>query len=115
VALPVFIILYSGMLPALVAFLVDNQPGRYLFRTVSVTNFAGILPYQKDSHYYGMNGTMIVSPAGSFGTWLTIYGAALGGWLMAICVPMLWQLGFELVLNVRMRRYQAAREALAEE
>ena len=46
---------------------------------------------------------------------VTIYGAALGGWLMAIGVPMLWQLAFELVLNVRMRRYQAAREALAEE
>ena len=32
---------------------------------------------------------------------------------MAIGVPMLWQLAFELVLNVRMRRYQAARETLA--
>ena len=34
---------------------------------------------------------------------------------MAIGVPMLWQLAFELVLNVRMRRYQEAREELAEE
>ena len=114
-ALPIFIIFYGGMLLTLVAFLVDNQPGRYLFRTVGVTNLAGVFPFLRDSLHYGLNGGMVVSPAGSVETWLTIYGAALGGWLMAIGVPMLWQLAFELVLNVRVRRYQAAREALAEE
>ena len=34
---------------------------------------------------------------------------------MAIAVPMLWQMLFEMVLGMRMRRYQAAREALAKE
>ena len=114
-ALSIFIILYGGMLPTIVAFLVDNQPGRHLFRTVGVTNLAGVVPFLRDSLHYGLNARMIVSPVGSIEKWLTIYGAALGGWLMAIGVPMLWQLAFELVLNVRMRRYQAAREALAEE
>jgi len=110
-ALPIFIILYGVMLPTIVAFLVDNQPGRYLFCTVGVTNLAGVVPFLRDSLHYGLNAGMIVSPVGSIETWLTIYGAAVGGWLMAIGVPMLWQLAFELVLNVRMRRYQAAREA----
>ena len=48
-ALPTFIILYGGMLPTLVAFLVDNQPGRYLFRTVGVSNAAGVIPFVQSS------------------------------------------------------------------
>jgi len=114
-ALPTFIILYGGMLPTLVAFLVDNQPGRYLFRTVGVSNAAGVIPFVQSSLLYGLNAGMIVSPAGQFETWLTIYGAALGGWLLSIAVPMVWQVVFELVLDVRKRRYQVARDALAEE
>ena len=54
-ALPIFIILYGGMLPTIVAFLVDNQPGRYLFRTVGVTNLAGVVPFLRDSLHYGLN------------------------------------------------------------
>ncbi|MDA0231132.1 MAG: hypothetical protein O3B21_13220 [Proteobacteria bacterium] len=114
-ALPTFIILYGGMLPTLVAFLVDNQPGRYLFRTVGVSNAAGVIPFVQSSLHYSLNAGMIVSPAGRIETWLTIYGAALGGWLLSIAVPMVWQVAFELVLDVRKRRYQAAHDALAQE
>jgi len=46
---------------------------------------------------------------------LGIYGAAIGGWFLVIVVPLLWQMGFEAVLQYRMRRYEEARGALAEE
>ena len=108
-ALPTFIIVYGGMLPSVVAFLVDNRPGRYLFRTV------GVIPFLSGSLFYSSNAGVIVSPVGRFDTWLTIYGAAGAGWFMAITVPMLWQMFFEMVLEMKMRRYQAAREALAKE
>jgi len=48
---------------------------------------------------------MIVSLAGQHTEmWLRIYGAAFGGWLLSIAVPMVWQVTFELVLGVRKRR-----------
>ena len=114
-ALPTFIIVYGGMLPTVVAFLVDNRPGRYLFRTVAVTNAAGLLPFLSGSINYSSNAGVIVSPVGSFSTWLTVYGVAGVGWFMVIAVPMLWQMFFEMMLEMKMRRYQAAREALAKE
>jgi hypothetical protein len=114
-ALPVFVVLYGGMLPTLVAFLVDNRQGRYLFRTVGVTNAAGVIPFLGDSLHYTTNSGVIVSPAGDIQTWLTMYAIAAGGWLMHIGVPMLAQIVFEAILSVRMRRYQMAREALARE
>jgi len=115
IALPTFILLYGGMLPALVAFLVDNRPGRYLFRTVGVTNAAGILPYVADSIIYSTGSGMAVSPVASIEAWLTIYGLAAGGWLMHMGFPMLTQIVFEMILTVRMRRYQTAHDALAKE
>ncbi len=114
-ALPAFIVIYGGMLPTMVAFLVDDQPGRYLFRTVGVTNAAGVIPYLPGSFQYLSNAGVVVSPAGSIDTWLSIYGAAIGGWFLVIVVPLLWQLGFEMVLQYRMRRYEEARGALAQE
>ena len=114
-ALPTFIIVYGGMLPSMVAFLVDERPGRYLFRTVGVTNAAGVIPFLADSLHYGSNAGMIVSPVGAIDTWLTIYGAAIAGWVLVISVPILWQMGFEMVLEMRIRRHQTAREAIAQD
>ncbi len=78
------------MLPTVVAFLVDARPGRYLFRTVGASNAAGVIPFLSGSLNYGSNAGVIVSPVGSFDTWLTIYGAAGAGWFMVLGVPMLW-------------------------
>ncbi len=114
-ALPTFIVVYGGMLPSVVAFLVDNRPGRYLFRTVGVTNAAGILPYVADSIIYSTGSGMAVSPVASIETWLAIYSLAAGGWLMHMGFPMLTQIVFETILTVRMRRYQTAHDALAKE
>jgi hypothetical protein len=114
-ALPTFIVVYGGMLPTVVVFLVDARPGRYLFRTVGVSNAAGVIPFLSGSLNYGSNAGVIVSPVGSFDTWLTIYGAAGAGWFMVLGVPMLWQIFFEMVLIMKMRRYQTAREALIKE
>ena len=113
--LPAFIVIYGGMLPTMVAFLVDDRPGRYLFRTVGVTNGAGVIPYLPGSFQFLSNSGVIVSPAANFDTWLTIYGAAIGGWFLVICVPILWQIGFEMVLQFKIRRYEQARGALAQE
>jgi hypothetical protein len=114
-ALPAFIIIYGGMLPTMVAFLVDDRPGRYLFRTIGVTNAAGVIPFLLASFQFTSNAGIVISPVGRFDTWLTIYGAAIGGWLLVIGVPIVWQMGFEVVLEFRMRRYEEAREELAKE
>ncbi len=79
-----------------------------------MSNAAGVIPHLLGSFQYLSSAGVVISPAGSIDIWLSIYGAALGGWFLVIVVPMLWQLGFEVVLQFRMRRYEEARSALAE-
>lgn len=115
VVLPAFIVIYGGMLPTMVAFLIDDRSGRYLFRTVAVTNAAGVIPYLLDSFRYSSNAGVIISPAGRIDTWMTMYGAAIGGWLLVIGIPLVWRMGFEMVLEFRMGRYEEARKLFAQE
>ena len=43
-SMPTVVTVMIGMLPSLVAFIVDNRPGRYTFQCAIALNFAGVAP-----------------------------------------------------------------------
>ncbi len=114
-ALPAFIIIYGGMVPALIAFLVDERPGRNLFWTVAAINLAAIIPQIRPTWEARAMADAGLSPIADMQTWLVIYGAAFAGWAAAIGLPVIANFVLEVVIRSRIRRLEEARSMLARE
>lgn len=86
-ALPTTIVLAVGMIPTLVALIVDMTPGRYLMRCVAGLNVAGLSPFMH-SLWSGDNSiAMAVGTVSDPFAWLVIYGASAIGWLLFMGLP----------------------------
>src|SRR6185369_3849599 len=48
-----FILFFIGMLPAMVAYIVDIDPKKYTSMTVAALNFSGVFPYMLDIYFRG--------------------------------------------------------------
>lgn len=87
VAAPLCLVFGSGMAPAIVAAIVDRHPQRYLTRTISVLNLAGMVLPVITLLQWGLNlkGAEVVlfDPY----MWLWMYGAAAIGWLCYLGMP----------------------------
>jgi general stress protein CsbA len=86
--LPTAFLLAIGMLPTLVAYIVDNDPGKNKSFTIGAMNFAGCFPFllgvwkSGDPFYQVVN--YLVSPS----TIIIIYGAALMGYIINWAVTL---------------------------
>jgi hypothetical protein len=89
IALPTAMVLFIGLLPTLVAVLVDATPRRYAARTVAGLNFVGVMPYVTKL-WAGQNdiaaaGRLITDPF----VLVIMFGAAAVGWIMFASFPEL--------------------------
>lgn len=86
-ALPLCILLLTGLIPTMVASAVDRYRAKYLTRTVGAMNLAGIVPLaiRLWSDGLTMRGTVdiLLHPI----NWLTMYGAAAIGWGIFLGMP----------------------------
>ena len=86
-ALPTVILLTVGMVPTLVAYIVDRNPMKYASRTVGYLNFCGCLPYAlglwTGDHSVDAVIGILVDPF----AWFAMYGAAAVGWLIYYSTP----------------------------
>lgn len=84
------VMLLIGMLPAIVAIIVDNTHGKSWAKTVFCFNLAGLLPALLDV-YIGDGNTMasLQLHMGDMTMWLTTYGAAGMGWVVIWLSPLI--------------------------
>ena len=87
ISLPSVILVFFGMLPTLVALIVDRTNQKYAVFCVGGMNFSGVFPYLLDlwagEHTAG-SAMEILTDVFSL---LLIYGAAGFGWMIFIAVP----------------------------
>jgi hypothetical protein len=106
-ALPLCMILAAGLLPTVVAAVVDRLPGRYLARTVGPANLAGTaLPvltlFRTD---FSISGGLhvLMDPH----NWLFMYGAAAIGWGLHWALPQIAHVMLDMIAartDQRLRR-----------
>ncbi len=84
-----FIFLFIGMLPAMVAYLVDHDPNKYTSSTVAALNFSGVFPYMVDIFMQGGTFTAIESKLSDPVIWFVMYGSAAMGWAIVLCSPVI--------------------------
>ena len=86
-ALPTVILLTVGMVPTIVAYIIDRHPMKYTSRTVGYLNFCGCLPYAlrlwTGDHSVDAVIAILVDPF----AWFAMYGAAAVGWLIHYATP----------------------------
>lgn len=114
-ALPMFVILYGGMLPSLIAYLLDEQPSRYLFRTVAAMNLAGVVPFVEPAWRLGTTLGLVGYPISDMRTWTVIYGSAIAGFGLAWVVPVITNIFLEANYRVRLKRLEQLEKDLIKE
>jgi len=85
--LPTTIVVAVGLLPSLVALVVDETRQRYLFRTVVGMNVAALWPFLERLWLNGNDVRLAVAIVADVYTWAALYGAAGLGWLLHMGMP----------------------------
>jgi len=88
-ALPTVALLALGLLPAIVAYIVDRREEKYAAYCVGGFNLSGVMPYLFSLWATGDSmhalGAILTSPF----SWLVMYGAAALGWLANYWAPQI--------------------------
>lgn len=86
-SLPTVILLVCGLIPGVVAYLIDKTPQKNATFCVASLNFAGLFPYLMDlwsgSHDVATAIAILTHPV----SMITIYGSAVFGFVLYIGVP----------------------------
>ena len=109
--LPSCMVLLSGMVPTLVACLVDRTRGRHLTVTVALMNFCGTLPALAELWSLGQSFEAARVLAFHPFHWLASYGAAGLGWIIYLAIPPVLAVYYARATHTRieaLRREQAA-------
>ncbi|HKX10832.1 MAG TPA: hypothetical protein VJN67_21720 [Stellaceae bacterium] len=114
-ALPLCILLLTGLVPTMVATVVDRYRARYLTRAVGFMNLAGLTPLivQLWANGLSMDGVagMLSRPI----NWLTMYGAAGIGWVLFLGMPSLARIFVDIRADQLQRDLHARAKHLVEE
>lgn len=86
-ALPIAILMSVGMMPTLVALIVDMTRGRHLTKCVAGMNLAGVLPFLYRLVTTGHDVQTAMTIVSDAFAWLVMYSAAAIGWLLFMGLP----------------------------
>lgn len=102
--LPTTVLLAVGMIPTVVAYVVDRDPDKTAPMTVGGLNFAGVFAFAvslwQAGHTMAALSRILTDPF----AWLVMYGAAGLGWTLYYGIPRRWQAGSSCARNPRSPR-----------
>lgn len=110
-----FMVLIVGMLPGIVAYLVDKGKGRFASSAVMSLNFAGLSPHIaaiiESGSAESVASRVLYDPL----SWLVVYGFAAAGWIIVFIVPQIFYLYLSFMAEFQITRMQNERRMLLEE
>jgi hypothetical protein len=87
IALPLCVLTMAGMVPTVVAALLDRFRAKYLTRTVGAMNVAGLAPLVLQLWSRGLTMADTTRLLSNPFNWLMMYGAAAIGWAIFLAMP----------------------------
>lgn len=112
---PTLMVAMGGMLPTLVAFIVDNRKERYAARTVGYLNSAGVffvcLDMWGSDHSWQHALDLLAQPL----NYLIMFGAAGVGWLLYFILPPIANTYLAIHNDLRLKSLNAEQEKLVKE
>ena len=113
--LPLSILLLAGLVPTMVAALVDRYRARYLTRAVGFMNLAGVTPLVMQLWGEGHSMTGVANILARPVNWLTMYGAASIGWVLFLGMPSLARIFVDARADQLQHDFKARAARLIEE
>ena len=107
VAMPIFVLLSVGLLPSLVAYVIDPTRGKFQGRCVFGLNLSGVAPYAMGLLVGDQSLEAAMAIITDIGALVVMYSCAGLGWLIYLAMPKL--LGEYLHMNAQ-RRMKELRE-----
>ncbi len=86
-SLPTLIVMFIGLLPALVAALLERGDNRYAWICVGGLNFSGLAPWLFKLWFGHHELSYAIQEITDLSMLLTSFGAAAGGWLLYMGMP----------------------------
>jgi hypothetical protein len=92
----VFVLILFGFIPALITYMIDMQKGKFLAKSVTAMNLAGVFPLviliiKSDSPYEASQNIVY-----SMRTWIITYSYAILGWWISAFFPSIIKIIIEL-------------------
>ena len=114
-ALPTVLLFAAGMVPTLVALIVDRYRDGYTPMAVGMLNLAGLFPsllgLWTGGHALGTAGRILSDPY----TWLFAYGAAAVGWALVLGLPKVIETALTFRNEAEIKRLENRQAALIAE
>jgi hypothetical protein len=114
-ALPMCLLFVAGMLPTIVAAIVDRHRARYLARAVAVMNLAGMVQPVIALLQIGMSIAGAEHVLSDARMWLMMYGAAAIGWLLNMGMPSIARIMVDMKADQLQQQLEARAAVLKEE
>jgi hypothetical protein len=106
-----------GMLPAIITAFLDRGRGRFASKTVTATNFIGIVPYLFEISRGPTSAYTIAAKRlmANSETWWMIYSSAATGLIMIWLIPQITLIIFTIRSDIRAKNMEREQEALIAE
>ena len=114
-ALPLCILLLTGLVPTMVATVVDRYRAKYLTRAVGFMNLAGLTPLVVQLWTNGLTMNGVAGILSRPINWLTMYGAAGIGWVLFLGMPSLARIFVDIRADQLQRDLHARAKHLVQE
>ncbi len=115
IAYPTVILALGGMLPTLVAYIIDQRGERYAARTVGYMNVSGVLVVAIEmwagDHTWRKALDLLADPI----NWLIMFGTAALGWALYFALPPMVKAYLKVSNELRMKQFRKEQERLINE
>ena len=110
-----FIFLIVGMLPSIIALIVDRSQSQLQFRTVAAMNFSGVAPYMAMLWRQDNSSAAVQSVMADPNAWLIMYSAAAFGWGIVLFSPYFIRSAMSFFSDNKIHRIEMEQQELIEE
>ncbi|MDX1483593.1 MAG: hypothetical protein R3229_03835 [Alphaproteobacteria bacterium] len=114
-ALPTMLVLAVGILPTVVAAVVDLHAKKYAAWSVGFLNCAGLMPYLGNLWVNDHTVAGALAVLTDLTAWLVVYGAAAVGWAVYLGMPTIGAVILDLQNQSHIRKLRSERRKIVDE
>jgi len=115
ISLPTVLLLLFGMLPTIVAWVIDRSKQKYATFCVCGMNFSGVFPFMSDIWFKDHSTDAAVRILTNVFDLMVIYGAAAFGWMVYVAVPPVITQFISAMLQKRVATLRDQQQKIVEE
>ncbi len=114
-ATPAFLLFMVGVVPAMVAVVVDREPGRNATLAVCATNVAGVAPFVVELVISGATMSHALSMMSDVFVLAVMYGTAARGWGLVLGMPKVAAVYINVTNEARVQALRREQKRLVDE